>query len=250
MIEALVIAAFALIGVITQTVVGFGIAFFLPPVLLAYFSPPVTITIMLGVGTAASMLVLYRERRTNELVWPVILRLFAASVPGLLIGAYIITRIDKAWLQIIIGILIIIGVLIQEYAFPKPTKPLGVSRGMALSGFIGGVMNATAALAAPPLIVWMRTHVTTPNQIRHNLAALFILINGASIIAIHVIKPQSLDSKGLMIFALLLPVIVVGNQIGKVVASRVNLKYYHKIIFVAIVAAGIASIAFGISGLR
>lgn len=120
----------------------------------------------------------------------VVARILVAAIPGLILGAYIVTRIDKAILQIILGILVIIAVLIQEYALPKPTRPLGVTKGISASGFLAGLFNATAANGAPPMAMWLRTHTSTPNQIRQNIAAMFIVVNLCSLTAIYTLRPE------------------------------------------------------------
>lgn len=250
MLETIVIVFATLAGVVTQTVIGFGIAFFLVPALLVYFSPPVTVTVMLLVGSALCLMVLWNERRINELSWPIVRRLFIAAIPGILLGAYIVTHINKAWLQIIIGILIVASVIVQAYVFPKPTKPLKISRGITISGFAAGLLNASAAQAAPPMLLWLRSHITTPNQIRHNLAAAMLLMNILSIITIHFLKPASLGTEGLLIFVYLLPIILVGNILGKLLLRRINTKQFHQIIFIAIIVAGVFSVIVGLRNLR
>lgn len=250
MLELVVIVVFALLGVITQRIVGFGIASFLVPVLLIYFNAPISVTVTLFVATTSCLVLLYNDRKSSQLHWPIISRLFIAAIPGLLLGSYIVTRIDRAVLQIIIGILIIVSTIVQEYAFPKPTTPLRVSRGINISGFMAGLLNACAAQAPAPLVLWMRSHIATPNQIRHNLAATFIFMNITSITVIHLLKPSSLDSKGIMIFGLLVPVIVVGNFFGKILANKINPAQYRKIVLVTIIVAGTVSIALGVANLR
>jgi hypothetical protein len=250
MLEIFVILLAALAGVISQTILGFGLSLFLIPALLVYLSPSVSVTITLLLGSVVCLMILYSERRTSEASRPIVLRLFLAAIPGLLLGSYIVTRIDKAWLQIIVGVLIIISIVVQEQVFPKPSKPLRISPVMSLSGFVAGVLNACAAQAPPPLLVWMRAHVTTPNQVRHNLAAVMVLMNIGSIITIHFLQPKSFSSAGVIVFAYLLPVSLVGNALGRMLTRRINTKQFHQLIFIAIVTAGIFSVILGTYNLR
>lgn len=190
MLEAGVIALFAMFGVITQRVVGFGIAPFLSPVALIFFIPPVAVVTTIFVGTLSCLIILYQARKHSVVIRAVVARILVAAIPGLILGAYIVTRIDKAILQIILGILVIIAVLIQEYALPKPTRPLGVTKGISASGFLAGLFNATAANGAPPMAMWLRTHTSTPDQIRQNIAAMFIVVNLCSLTAIYTLRPE------------------------------------------------------------
>ncbi len=246
MFEPIIIASFALLGVITMRVVGFGIAPFLSPVALIFFIPPVAVVTTIFVGTLSCAIILFQARHHSVVIPKVVARILLAAIPGLLIGSYIVTRIDKALLQIIVGILVIVAVLIQEYALPRPTRPLGVTRGITISGFFSGLLNATAANGAPPMAMWLRTHTSTPNQIRQNIAAMFVVVNLCSLTAIHYMRPQTFNHQVAATFALLVPVVIIGNVIGTIIMKKVNVKLYEKLVVIAIILTGLVSICLGI----
>jgi uncharacterized membrane protein YfcA len=246
MLEALFIAAAAFAGALTQRAVGFGVPFFLVPVLLVYFQPPLAIIIFLLVATTSNLLVIFAHKDKKEIIWPVVSRLFITALPGLVAGAFVVTRIDKSILQVIVGTLIILSICIQEFAFPKPSSPLQVSRGINLSGFIAGFLNTSVGVSGAALILWFRAHICKPNQVRHNLAALFMLMNIVSFISIYVAKPTTLSARPLVIFAELLPVVLVGNFAGQLIAGRINKKQFERAIFAIVVATGVMSMVFGV----
>lgn len=249
MTEILIIMLFTLLGVITQRIVGFGIAPFLSPVALIFFSPPAAIVTTILVGTLSCIIILFQARK-NSLVKPrVVGRILLGAIPGLLIGAYIVTRIDKAPLQVIIGVVVIIGVLIQEFALPKPTRTFGVTKGITASGFLSGILNATAANGAPPMAMWLRTHKITPDQIRQNIAAMFICVNLCSLTAIHYLKPATYNYDVALTFGLLVPVVFLGNYIGNRLIKRVKIKLYEQLIVGVIIMTGLVSIIIGLINL-
>jgi uncharacterized membrane protein YfcA len=135
MLEVIIIATAALLGLVTQRVLGFGTSSFLVPALIMYVSAPTAVGITLLIGSLMCFVVLYSGRHKWVLSWPVIWRLFIASVPGILLGTYVVTHANKSLLQIILGLIIIISIYIQENAFPKPTRQLRISRGISISGF-------------------------------------------------------------------------------------------------------------------
>ncbi len=198
MLEVIIVGVFTLLGVITQRIIGFGLAAFLTPVALLFFNPAATVIIALLVGTLSCGVIAFGYRGQHSIVWPVVVRLLVCSIPGLLIGAYVVSRIDKSLLQIILGIVVIGSVLIQEYAFAKPTRVLAVSSGIALSGCLGGFLDACAGNAVPPIVLWMRHHTATPDQIRHNLAVLFIFMNSCSMAVIYRLSPDSFSSRAII----------------------------------------------------
>jgi uncharacterized membrane protein YfcA len=247
MLEISIIALFTLLGVITQRVVGFGIAPFLSPVALIFFIPPVAVVTTIFVGTLSCLIILFQTRHHSVVIPKVIARVLLAAIPGLLLGSYIVTRIDKALLQIILGVLVITAILVQEYALPKPTRPLSVTKGISLSGFLTGLLNATAANGAPPMAMWLRTHTSTPDQIRQNLAAMFVVVNLCSLTAIHYMRPQTFSHQIVGRFAVLVPVVIIGNLIGVELMKKINIKIYEKLVVVAIIVTGLVSISIGVA---
>jgi uncharacterized protein len=246
MIEISIIALFTFLGVVAQTIVGFGVAALLIPILFLVFDPPTAITIILCVANILCILVLWNERQDLKLDWVVVMRLWTASLPGILLGAYILTHLEKRLLLITIGLLIITTTMIQEYIFPKPVKPLGVSKGITISGFMAGLLTSAATTAPAPLVLWMRQHTATPDQIRHNLAAIFLLMNIASIPVIYWFRNSSLQPKGLLIVIVMIPVIIAGYALGRYAGKRINIRHYRKLVFVAVIFSGIVCLALGI----
>lgn len=245
--EAVIIAVFAMLGVITQRVVGFGIAPFLAPVALIFFTPPVAVVTTIFVGTLSCVIILFQTRHHSVVIPKVVARILVGAIPGLLLGSYIVTRIDKGLLQIILGSLVIVAISVQEYALPKPTRPLGATRGISLSGFLTGLLNATAANGAPPMAMWLRTHKSTPDQIRQNLAAMFVVVNLCSLTAIHYMRPQTFNHQVALTFVMLIPVLIIGNLIGVRVMKVVDVKLYEKLVVVAIISTGLVSICLGVA---
>ncbi len=247
MLEIFIIALATLLGVITQRVVGFGIGAFVTPIVLIFFEPAPTVVIALLVGTLSCAAIVFDARRRFVLLWPVIFRLLIPSVLGLLLGAYIVTRIDKALLQVVVGIVVIVGILIQQYAFPKPKRALGASRGITLSGFLGGLFNSGAGNGVPPIILWIRRHTSTPEQIRQNLAALFIPMNICSMVTIYVLQPTGFSNQAVTTSLLLVPIIVIGSLIGNRLTKKVNTRQYEKLMVITIILTGIVTAALGLA---
>jgi uncharacterized protein len=244
-LEVLAIGAATFAGVLSQRVIGFGVPSFLVPVLLIYFKPPIAIVTFLLVATTSNLLVTFAHRDKREIIWPVVFRLFAAALPGLVIGAFVVTHINKAFAQILVGALVIISLSIQEFVFPKPRITLRVSRGINLSGFVAGFLNSSVGVSAMALILWFRTHICTPNQVRHNLAIIFMLMNVMSFLSIYLTRPSSLTIRPFVLFVELLPVALIGNLTGHLIAKHINVRQFEGGVFAAVIATGLLSIILG-----
>lgn len=249
MVEVLLIVAAAFIGAVSQRTVGLGVAIFLVPIMLIYFSGPAVIMVALLIATVSNLLVIFAHKDKKEIVWPVIIRLFITALPGLIIGAIIVTHINKSLMQIIVGAMVIIGVCIQEFVFPKPTLKLQVSKGINPTGFIVGILNSTVGVTGPVFILWFRTHICTANQIRHNLATIFTFINVVTLVSIYVSKPDVLTAKSLYFAAGLVPVVLAGNFTGQMIVGKINKAQFERILLGVVIATGATSMIFGMSNL-
>jgi uncharacterized membrane protein YfcA len=250
MLEVTIVAIAALFGMTSQRILGFGTSSFLVPALLIYFSAPTAVGVTLLIGSFMSFLVLYDGRHHWVLPWPVMLRLFIASIPGSLIGTYIVIHANKSVLQIVLGLLIIGGLYIQDNVFPKPSRKLRVGPGISASGFAAGLLGAIAAQAPPPLLLYIRSYIVTPEQVRQIMSVFFLLMNLVVIPTLLIVKPESLNGEAMKIFLLLVPVAFIATLLGRIVSNKLNTKQYHKIVYIAINATAIVTIILGIIGLR
>lgn len=238
-----------LLGVVTQRIVGFGIALFVAPILLIYFSGPVAVTVTIFVGTLALLALLYSSRNDLQIIWPLIIRLSLFAIPGLILGAYVVTRVDKAFIQIAVGLLIILSATIQQYFLPRPRRELGVSRGAGLTGLLSGFFNTAVAMGPLPLVIYLRFHKSTPEQVRQTIAMAFVFVNVVSVIAVHLFKPSSFTPQGVRVALFMVPIVILGSMLGKALIPKINPRQYQRILLYVVVASGLVSMVYGISDL-
>lgn len=247
MFELFIIAACMFLGTMVNRLIGFGMASFFAPIALIFFSPSATVVTTIFAGTLICAITLFQTRRHNVVMPKMVARILLGAVPGLLLGAYIVTRIDKAILQILLGSFVIVAILIQEYALAKPERRLGVTKGISMAGFLSGLFNAMAANGATAIVMWFRTHKISPEQIRQNVAAIFIAVNLCSLTTIHYMRPQTFNRQLAGTCALLIPIIFAGTIIGANMIKRVDVKLYEKLVVIAVIMAGLVSVGLGLA---
>jgi uncharacterized membrane protein YfcA len=118
-----------------------------------------------------------------------------------------------------------------------------------ISGFCAGLLGAIAAQAPPPLLLYLRSYIITPEQIRQTMSVFFLLMNLINIPALVILKPGSLNQEALLITVLLVPVAIIATLLGGVISKKLNTKQYHRVIYIAINATAISTIALGVIGL-
>lgn len=247
--SSLLICLAAIVGVVTSTITGQGMLMFLVPVLLAYLPPTTAIVTALLIGLTMSLLILFGEQRKHKFSWKIVLAVYIASLPGLLLGAFILTNVEKELLQIILGSVIITAAMLQYFFASHPTRKLKVNFWTFVTGLVAGTMNSLTSMAGPALGLWLKSHKASPDQIRDTLSALFILLNSTSVIIICTMQHGSIFPTPIMIVGLLAPIMIVTHYVSRKLYRRLATKYFRLATLLVIVAAGIASILAGMSKL-
>ncbi|HEX5797636.1 MAG TPA: sulfite exporter TauE/SafE family protein [Candidatus Saccharimonadales bacterium] len=247
--ELLTLSCFILIGTLIQRVAGFGMPMIVIPSLLIYFQPTVAVSIALFLGIISSIIVLISLKNIEKIIWKIIFAILPISLLGIITGSYILTIIDKAILQIILGTVIIITLNIQEFFSAKNRQALAIDKPLYTSGAIAGFFNSTVGLSAAPMIIWMRTHAITSNQIRKVFALQFICMNIVSIISIFYFEPATFTGLNFGLLALALPIILIANYIGGIISDRINHNTYERVVYIALSVAGLACLIYGVMSL-
>ena len=203
-------AAIALAGVV-QASAGLGFAMVANPLIalinIAYLPGP-----MLFANLFLSSAILWREGLAVER------REIPPLVTGLLIGttlgALILTRIAAESLGVVFGLIIIGAVLLSVFS---PVFPL--TRRNVLFGATGaGITGIVAAMHAPPLVMLYQRE--EPSKIRATFAVLFVV--GCSMALVGLWLAGRFGAAEVRMGASLLPGIVVGFLLGRVIAARVT----------------------------
>ncbi len=100
----------ALAGAVVQAATGFGFALVLSPALFAVLDPAEAVTALLLLGAALSVLVLLEGHEVRpRLLAPMLV----AALPGLALGALLLSALSKEALQVGVGVAVVAAALWQ-----------------------------------------------------------------------------------------------------------------------------------------
>ncbi|MEU8825371.1 sulfite exporter TauE/SafE family protein [Streptomyces sp. NPDC048636] len=139
-----------LVGAGMQRVTGMGFALVASPFIVLLLGAVHGVILLNGCGVAVSGILAVRSFRDVELRKYCILVLSAAL--GVLPGALIVTAVSESWLEVVVGMLILVGIgsslVLTSRVSPDRVIPLGIA------GLFSGLMNVTAGVGGPPLGVY------------------------------------------------------------------------------------------------
>jgi uncharacterized protein len=183
------VAAAALVASVVQASTGIGFALVLGPSLFALLDPESAIVALTVLGIALNLLVLFAEQRRPDVAWREVGPLLAAAAPGAVLGVVLLRALPKAWLQIGVGVAVIVAAVLRERARREEAEPTpGDPRARLALGFATGTLTTSAGVNGPPIALWLAHRGLGPSAVRDSLGAAFL---GLGIIGAIVLTPCS-----------------------------------------------------------
>ena len=150
---ALVLAAAAiLIGSALQRLSGTGVGLVVTPVLSLLLGPVAGVLLTNAVTTVSGFTIMLSVRKRVD--WRRAGIVIAAALPGAVLGALLVLWLEASWLQIGIGVLVLIAL---SLTVATPELPHVTNRAaLPVAGAVGGLLNTTAGVAAPAMVIVSR----------------------------------------------------------------------------------------------
>lgn len=243
-LELVAVALAALVGSAAQSAIGFGVALPLAPVLFAIAEPADALLLVLIGALGHNLLVLATRHRHLDLRRVDIAVLVAAALPGLLVGALLVTRVPKPALQFTIGAAIAVAVALRLHE-PRPVSKRPPPAAGVPVGMLAGVLTTTVGINGPPLVVWLRARGAAFEQLRDTLAVIFLILN---VIAIPSVLSQG-GAASLGALAALAGGLLAGHLAGMQAGARLGSRPLERVLVMLLAATACASMAAAVSAL-
>ena len=228
-----------LVAAFVRGVSGFGLALILAPILLLLMNSKSTVVVNLLLAIVSNLVVLPLGFRHIYLKG--ILPMIIFAIPGIAIGAWIITIIEPSTLKIVIGAVTVISAIPLAMGVSKAFRKEKLACGF--SGFLGGLLGASTSLSGPPVVLFMHNQNWRKETIHSSLAAYFTFHGfcsfGALVIA-GIVEVPTLVTAGSLI-----PALLIGTVAGMVAFRRLSQRLFRIITLVIIICAGILGILSG-----
>jgi uncharacterized membrane protein YfcA len=227
----LVVAAASFLGGVT----GFGYSLVATPLLLLLgFDLAFVVTANLAVACVTRISVAYRFRsdaRPSRAAG-----LIAGSVPGLWLGAVVLTTVDDSTIKLGAGLVVMVSAVLLWRAVTEP-PPRELPGATVAAGFAGGFLGAATSLNGVAPVLLLARDKAAPRSVLADLALYFVASNAIGL-AILLIE-GGLESDALFpAFVLWLPGSLLANWAGTVIGPSLPETAFRHLTLAIVFAAG------------
>ncbi|MDD9206777.1 sulfite exporter TauE/SafE family protein [Georgenia sp. 10Sc9-8] len=177
----LVVLALAavLVGATLQRISGMGMALMVAPTLVLLLGPVTGVLLTNATAVVSAALVLVAVRRDVD--WRRYALMMPAAVLGAVPGALVVRAAPAAWLEIVVGGLILLG-LLGTAALHSVPQVRGAAPTLA-AGVAGGFLSTTAGVAGPALVIYATVTRWEQRAFRATLQPTFMTMAAISLLA-------------------------------------------------------------------
>jgi uncharacterized membrane protein YfcA len=214
-------------GGIAQRATGMGFALASAPLAIIALGPLEGVLLMNLLGLPAAGLALFLLWRKIE--WNVILPMFIPCVFGIWLGVWFLGEIDPAFLEVGIGLALLLAVIITVKSPPLPsTTSLFIPA--TLTGLSSGFLNAVASIGGPPLVVFRNLKRWSPESFTPSIQPLLITMSGGSFLLKTLSGPVPLPSYSIISWVGLIGALGAGILLGQLISRKISLETTSKAI--------------------
>jgi uncharacterized membrane protein YfcA len=240
-IEFAFIFGIVLFTAFVQSVVGFGFALLAVPLLIQIIELQPAVVLASLIGTSNNIFQFKDLRKDQDTAQ--VKRFLFASFIGAPAGLAVFIYANQDALKIILGCGILFGVLLLARGRDLSEAHIGLDWAM---GIVSGVLLTSTSTNGPPLVFALQARRSPPNVFRATLNMIF-LISGLYGILLFALFGE-ISKHDLLLATAVLPAMVAGVLIGRVVRQRVDPLRFKMAVLVLLCVGGLSSIYGGFSG--
>lgn len=203
------LATTLVVGATVQGLIGLGVGMVSAPV-VTLLEPSLMPGMLLCMGLATPLVTLLHEH--HDIDWRGLSWALPMRVLGTGAGLFLVATVSERSLGLGVAIMVLLGVLVTLRSVRLPVNRLTLS----VVGVVSGVTGTTTSISGPPIAVLYQHHAAS--RIRCTLAVYFAV--GASLSLIGLAATGQLTVAEVGIAALLLPALVVGVLLARVLRGH------------------------------
>lgn len=230
------------VGALIRGFTGFGFGISATPLLVLLFPPAEIVPAILILEVLAGAQIYLRTR--GHVDWKLLLPTLVGALAGIPLGTLALDLLDSGTMRMTIGAAVLMAatLLVSGLRFRlRPPRWLCGSLGI-----LAGIGSGAAGIPGPPVIVLFLSSPVSIAIGRASLSAFFLCV--ASLSSASAAWRGLLTLNSVVLGALLMAPLLVGNHFGDKLFAKVNEKTFRRIALVLLFAIGVSTIVRGLWG--
>lgn len=233
MAELLIAVLIVFVAGIVQGLSGFGAGLVSVPLFALFMDIKVAVPIIILNGMVLLSIMLAKV--WQDIDKSKIVPLLIGSLPGVIVGVYVLEQLNENVMRIILAIVLIVhslySLFVKELRMKINEKfayPVGF-----LSGVVGGLTSATG----PPVVIYAAMQGWSGDKFRATLTG-FFFVTCIFMVTTYVARGLVTDVT-LKYFAVCAPFIAIGTLVGARFYKRLNQETFTRVVYVLLLIMGL-----------
>jgi len=220
-----VLAGIALFAAFVNGAIGYGFSSLTVPLALVFYTNRVLNPAVVVIEVFLNLYVLFINRNGLPAVWKRVFPILIGLLPGIAVGASLLTSLQPGWVKLATYIVILPLILIQAAGWRRPIRStwlVGLPFGTGL-----GVLYSVTTISGPPLAILFNNQGLVKNEFRAGLALVRVAESSVTAIVYYQLGLFVAESENLL--HVFIPSVVVGIPLGAYVIRRMDAETFRRI---------------------
>lgn len=222
---------------------GFGLAVVGVPLLSLFFAPAEIVPSIMILAILAGLQLIPKIWRKVD--WKLLLPTLAGAAIGTPLGTWLLAGVSDNVMRVLIGLAVLAASLAVQLGFRFAQRPpAAVSAGF---GAVAGLTGGAAAMPGPS-VIFLFLAVPIAHEAGRASLILFFQVS-AAMSAVSAAFAGLMQLPALILGALLVPAMLLGNGLGDRVFDKASAKTYRRIVVLLLASLGAVAAIRGLVGL-
>ena len=221
----IVVAGIVFLAAFVNGALGYGFSSLTVPVALVFFTNRILNPAVVIVEVVINIYVLLINLSGVSAVWRRVLPILIGLLPGIGLGALVLTSIQPGWIKFGTYVVILPPILIQAAGWRRPIRSTwlsGLPFGTAL-----GVLYSVTTISGAPLAILFNNQGLVKNEFRAGLALVRVAESSVTAIVYYQLGLFITESASLLLT--FIPSVVIGIPLGSYLIRRLHAETFRRI---------------------
>ena len=220
----IVVAGVVFVAAFVNGALGYGFSSLTVPVALVFYTNRILNPAVIIVEVVSNIYVLLINLSGVSTVWRRVLPILIGLLPGIGLGALVLTSIQPGWIKFGTYAVILPLILIQAAGWRGPIRSTwlsGLPFGTAL-----GILYSVTTISGPPLAILFNNQGLVKNEFRAGLALVRVAESSVTAIAYYQLGLFITESANILLT--FIPSVVIGIPLGSYLSRRLDAETFRR----------------------